>query len=373
MRAPKSMRIRVVSSTFEHVDAAGIAEKTSSWRPIANRDIHPSKRLVDAFPRLNGLLTNELISAAFEFHERAAVRWKRLYAILGRSALVCIFLVMIFFDYQFVLVGPEKVSEFFRIMATVLAAIGLASQLTIVLCRIKERWLIERFAAERLRCLKFQAFVLAACSRNSEELTSYITTFTKNGVARLDQELMGGRAALEQFSPSEARVVPHLPGNCECLDLVDEAFRAYDSMRLEVQAQHFDQHSHSSDRQAHVPALLSEATFVLGGLLALAQIFASAWQGFGSNDTIPFESWSSFMTLLLFVSSAVLAVYQRGAADAPDAERYRHYAREIRAIRLRGEPRTAQEFVRIVEDTEQIELRELFDFCRDGLRSSYIS
>ena len=35
-------------------------------------------------------------------------------------------------------------------------------------------------------------------------------------------------------------------------------------------------------------------------------------------------------------------------------------------------PETAEAFFRMVEQTEQIELRELFDFCRDVAHSSYI-
>jgi hypothetical protein len=68
----------------------------------------------------------------------------------------------------------------------------------------------------------------------------------------------------------------------------------------------------------------------------------------------------------------VLAVYQRGSAHIADTERYKHYVREIRRIRQHGQPADADAFFRTVELTEQIELRELFDFCRDVSHSSYI-
>jgi len=350
-----------------------IVEHSAEWRTIANRDIRPSDQVVNAFPQLQALLVNRAISHAFETHERSALRWKWRYTILGRTALICIFVVMVFFDYEFVLVRPQGVSEISQMLATALAGVGVASQLAIILGRVKERWLVERFAAERLRCLKFQAFAVAACSKDAEQLASHVLAFTTQGIAHLDQELMGGRAALEQFSPSELSVIPHLSDTCTNSELIRDAFRVYDSTRLEVQAQHFEHCSHVSDRRARMPTLLSEITFVMGGMLAFGQICASAWQGLEGKEPILLERWASFLTLLFFVLSAILAVYQRGAADAPDAERYRHYARELRRIRTRGEPRNPEEFLQIVEQTEQVELRELFDFCRDAMHSSYIS
>jgi hypothetical protein len=350
-----------------------ITENSAGLRTRSNRDIHPSEQLVSAFPNLRSLLVNRAILQAFETRERAALRWKRRYTFLGRTALICIFVVMIFFDYEFVLVRPQSVSETSQMLATALAGIGVAAQLAIILGKTKERWLLERFAAERLRCLKFQAFAVVACSKDAEQLAGHVLAFTTKGIARLDQELMGGRAALDQFSPSELSVIPHLSNTCTNSEFIHDAFRVYDSTRLEVQVQHFEHRSHVSDRRSRMPALLSEITFVLGGMLAFAQICATAWQGFQGNEHVPLERWASFLTLLFFVLSAILAVYQRGAADTPDAERYRHYARELRWIRTHGEPRNAEEFLQIVEQTEQVELRELFDFCRDAMHSSYIS
>ena len=62
---------------------------------VNNRDIDPSDQLAIAYPDLACLIHNDAISAAFARFEKAAVRWKRIYAFSGRISLIAILLAMI--------------------------------------------------------------------------------------------------------------------------------------------------------------------------------------------------------------------------------------------------------------------------------------
>lgn len=362
------------ATTGDAIDT-GHQKPRSKPHATSNRDIKPYARLALAFPALKPVIDNREVADAFAVHETAAVRWKALYTLLGRTALVCIFLVMAFFAYSFIPGRLYATAESLRAFFAVIAALGLGSQLVLIFGRIKERWLVERFAAERLRCLKFQAFAVVAVCEDASELAPKVAAFTNENLARLEQEILGGRSALHEFSPSEQSIKLKSQGFGAPPELVRDAFSVYDTLRLEVQLQHFGEQARLSEERARMPSFLSELAFGLGAVLAFIDICAATWKGLGHGGMSaagPFELWLAFFTLLLFIASAVLAIYQRGAANIADAERYKHYAREIRRVREHGVPESAEAFFRTVEQTEQIELRELFDFCRDVAHSSYI-
>ena len=127
-----------------------------------------------------------------------------------------------------------------------------------------------------------------------------------------------------------------------------------------------------SDKRSRIWTFLSEIAFAMGGILAFIQLCNAVANGLARLGVSRSELWLEFVALLLFIGSAVLAVYQRGSSHTPDAERYKHYARELRLLSRQNEAPSPEEFLHLVEQTEQIEARELFDFCRDAAHSSYI-
>ena len=220
--------------------------------------------------------------------------------------------------------------------------------------------------------MKFQTFALVPGANDATELKTAVTAFTEKQMALLDQELMAGRRAVENFSPSEVSLLSQSGAPGENRQFVPDAFALYKSTRLDVQEQHFEGQARRHEERGRYPALFSEMAFVLGAGLAIIPIVAAAWNGAFLSENNLTASWLSFFTMGAFISSAVLAVYQRGSADAPNAERYRHYVREIRGIRMRIDPTSAESLFQTVRDMELTELRELFEFCRDSMRASYI-
>lgn len=342
---------------------------------IRNRDIDPSQRIASAYPALYPLIMNAAVSRAFEEYEREATRWKRVYVALGTAALVSIFLAMLLFDFQFALTSAYKLPRSIGILGELVGTIGLISQIVLLIGGVSDRWLVARFAAERVRCLKFQGFALIGQSPDAQALETKVENFFQEHLARLEQEIMGGRSAVEEFSPSELPPIPTTAAADANPELLRDGAIVYDSLRLSVQAQHLEHQAHLCEERARTPALVSEATFAIGGVLALLQILTIAWSGLQLHMMPVFggsvQSWITFVTLLMFVISAIIAVYQRGSGDELHMERYKHYAREVRRIRTKANEGSTP-LLETVAQMEGVALREVFDFCRDARHSSYI-
>ena len=343
---------------------------------IANRDIDPSTEFALAYPALEPLITNAQISIPFSMNEKAAKKWKQTYQALGMSALTCILLAMTAFDYQVTLQGLYGKLVSLGPLSALLAAFGLTAQLVLIFSRAKDKWLLHRFVAERLRCLKFQTFMLLAETPSASSLKAKVEAWTREQLAQLDQEIMGGRAAITEFAPYEAfKNVPSVAPQ-KNYELLREASKVYDSLRLSVQAQHFIERQRASESGARVPELLGELLFGIGAFLAFIEVALTSWTTLSAQPisllSPHLQAWLSFVTLWMFVMSAVTAVYERGTGSQPDAERYQAYSREVRRIRALHAGGDVDSFLNTVADMEGVALRELHDFCRDVKHSNFI-
>jgi hypothetical protein len=340
-----------------------------------NRDIDPSDKLAHAYPELGALIVNRAVSEAFAARERAAVKWKRRHSRLGKAALLAILLVMLVLDYRLTLAKHYGGEDPLAIIGACAAAVGLAAQLFSIFSRSKEKWLVERFGAERLRCMKFQAFALAATTSDPARLKSEVETFTNLAIAKLDQDLMAGKPVLRTFDPADV----FIPAETAAADLdpafVRKATDVYDRLRLQVQLQHFEGQAERSRERARRAMSLAELAFIIGALCAVAEVLLTAshlWPSPHWHVPGSWQDWLNFLTWAMFATSAVIAVYERGAGEEASTERYTQYAAEIRRIKSRLRHDDAGAFLDMVREMERIGLRELHDFCRDAERSSYI-
>ena len=342
----------------------------------ANRDIDPSEELAAAYPDLVCLLRNQAVSAAFAGYEKTAVRWKRIYGFFGRLSLVAVLLAMISFDYQITLRAVYGAPIFLSGLAAVFAAAGLISQALLALSHAKDRWLAARFAAERLRCFKFQLFSVLEEAPDAASLPALVNRHTAEGLAGLKAELQGGRAAILEFSPFDVlplsrRKVAHADAK-----LTQEAASLYDILRFSVESQHFDTYHRAHERDTKFPSLLAEFSFLAGAVLACIGILTTLLPADGGLHRL-FTShgvmeWLDFLTWMLFVLSAVVAIHERGSAHQQNAERYVTYGREIRRLRGAATAHLPGSFYEAVREMEHLMLREIQDFCRDVKHSNYI-
>jgi hypothetical protein len=351
-----------------------------------NRDIYPAPCLIDAYPDLVCLTDNKAVDEAFAREERRAVVWKRVNTWFGTAGLVIVFFVMLTIVYNVTLGHAYGIGHYnsaardlglttrtIDIAIAIFAGIGLAAQATVFLTGAKQRWLLHRFAAERIRCLKFQAFAVLGESPDAGRLAANVAAFTGEKLARLDQELLAGESAILQFSPLLA-LDYRAPGRGRPnAKLVAEGRKAYDDLRLAIQAQHFDLMSRRHEARERIPAMAAELAFAGGVIAALAQI---VWTVAGSNNfgigQAYAEAWLDFVPLALFVFSAFCAVWRRASGHAVDAERYAAYLRQIDRVRQQAQQDDDKDFPALVLRMESIVLHELDDFCRAAKFSDYM-
>jgi hypothetical protein len=343
---------------------------------VNNRDINPSDHLAAAYPDLTCLLRNEAISTAFAHYEAAALRWKGIYVFSGRLSLIAVLLAMISFDYQITLKSVYGSPAFMGSVAAVFAATGLLSQAVLGLTHAKDRWLAARFAAERLRCFKFQLFMVLEEVQDVQSLAHKIQQRTSEGLAALEQEMMGGRAAILEFSPFDVLVPPKKKSAHTHKHYVEDAAAVYDILRFTVESQHFEDRYRAHDRETKFPSLVSEFSFMAGAALAgigiLTAILPETGRLFQILTARGVMEWIDFLTWMLFVMSAVVAIHERGSAHQQNAERYLTYGREIRRIRAAATAHMPDSFYEAVREMEHLMLREIQDFCRDVKHSNYI-
>jgi hypothetical protein len=343
---------------------------------VNNRDINPSDQLAAAYPDLACLLRNEAISAAFARFETAAVRWKKVYVFSGRLSLIAVLLAMISFDYQITLKNVYGAPAFLAGAAAAFAATGLFCQAVLGLTHAKDRWLTARFAAERLRCFKFQLFTVLEEVQDVQSLASRVRQRTSEGLAGLEQELMGGRSAILEFSPFDVLAPPKKKSAHVNKHLVEEAAAVYDMLRFTVESQHFEDQFRAHDRSTKFPSLISEFSFMAGAALAcigiLTTIMPEGWSLYQLLTARGVMEWVDFLTWMLFVLSAVVAIQERGSAHQQNAERYLTYGREIRRIRASAMTHLPASYFEAILEMEHLMLREIQDFCRDVKHSNYI-
>jgi hypothetical protein len=353
-----------------------MATRNIASKTVHNRDINPSDQLAASHPALACLISNDVIAAKFAEYETRAVRWKRIYGILGRVSLIAVLLAMISFDYQITLKTVYGAPVFLARLAAVFAATGLCSQALLGFTHAKDRWLAARFAAERLRCFKFQLFSVLEEVPDGASLAPKVRQRAGEGLAALEQELMGGRTAILEFSPFDVLQTPRKSASHVGKELLEEAAAVYDILRFAVESQHFEECYRNHDRETKFPSLLSEFSFMFGAALACIGILTTLLpdQGrlFHVLNTPAIMQWLNFLTWFLFVLSAVVAIYERGSSHQQNAERYVTYGREIRRIRGAATAHLPASFFQAVREMEHLMLREIQDFCRDVKHSNYI-
>ena len=149
-----------------------------------NRDLFPGSELRARFKSIGPLLTNEPVDAAFLDHEAKSVAAKRLYHRLGLVSVILISASAVYTIAEALLfrtLSPPIVS----LAMAAAALLGILSQVLMLAAKVRSKWLVNRFACERLRSMKFQAYALAAGARTEVELAAAVSAFSRIELSRL--------------------------------------------------------------------------------------------------------------------------------------------------------------------------------------------
>jgi hypothetical protein len=331
--------------------------------PVANADIHPPKTLLETHPGAAAMLYKPAVSEKFAGHEARAVNAKGWYTRLGVFSLAAIFLTMVSLIYA-VTIAPSLADQRGLTLAFgVLGALGIAAQIGLLATPLKRRWLAARFAAERLRGIKFQAFAYAASEGGEEAAKQY----TEAAIGKLDVELDRPIAAMYEFDPDVT--LGNAPRANELLtpSMLAELRQGYRILRLDYQINHARHCITTIREESRLPAAASEISFWLGAGLGYIDLILS-----GANV----DQWSmqrQFFTLFFFVLSAILFVLERGRSHNAALERYEDYAKKLAvAARALDQAHTPAAFIAAVREAELAALGELKAFCREAEKSTYL-
>jgi len=336
--------------------------------PTHNRDMGPPPPGTPA--SIDAIAINPEIHEAFSVYNGEAERLKRLYERLGRVSVLSIGASSTYAAYR----GLWGVGPFFTaldLLAVVLGALGILLDIWIRVRDLKLRWLVNRFAADRVRSLKFQLYALAAQVRSRRELDKAARAASLARLGALAEEVKFPVGALNTFHGSTAlNLAPPAPASdahptTPDPELLRAAVADYRVRRVRYQHAFAEQMSRDiADRRRGYDSW-SDASFVLGALLLVISIALRGWPGFA-----PLAPYFDATGLAFFVMTAVANVLSSGAAHVASNSRYQQYARDLSRL-LDVEPDTPEAFISYIERMELLALRELDDFWRDMWISSY--
>ena len=159
---------------------------------ISNRDMFPASGTISSFQDIAPLLEQPIFDEAFKAHDKAALRAKKLYHRFGQIAILMIAFSGIFTIAEALLFPKLFNNIILTLFAATMAFSGLVLQFYIMLTRQKEKWLINRYATEYIRSLKFQSFALADQAISAEHLGELAKNFASKRMASLENDLNAG-------------------------------------------------------------------------------------------------------------------------------------------------------------------------------------
>ncbi|MGB6230922.1 MAG: DUF4231 domain-containing protein [Litorimonas sp.] len=334
---------------------------------VANRDMFPSDATLARFPDIQPLLVNPVLDAAFRRHDAVASRGKRLYHSLGRLAVLMIATSAVY-TIAFALILPDAPwTQHLTLIAALSALIGIALQSFIVFTRQKEKWLLNRFASERIRSLKFQSFHLGDNVRDVDGLSEAVDAFSARHLSRLENDLNTGMAVLERFNPEAALDTPE-PSRLPDADpaIATQSREAYEELRVRYQCNFAS--GEVGKLRGRMRAITSLQDVMYFAAVAFA-ILSLAIKVIDIDHNVPTD-WVDFMAVTLFVAGATKAIADNALLDEQSQGRYESYLRQLEHASGQAENRRS-DLDGLVDAVERVSLKELDLFCQDALRVSY--
>ena len=319
-----------------------------------NRDIFPTPAMLERFPNITPLLKNEAIEAAFNRHEALSVSGKRWFHRLGLVSMVLIGGSAIYTIAEALLfkgAGNPAIS----IAAAISAAIGIAAQIYTLAAKVKSQWLVNRFACERLRSIKFQAYSLAATARDEAELAQRARQLTATELAKLESELNMGISIFEAFVPEKCVSVPAPGVGPANPDITGEAMTAFRELRLLYQDRYAAAELHRLRENRRVFHSAADILYFSGACLVLLSLLAKIVPG------LPISAWVDFLAISAFVLSISKTVLDSATLTEPSTARFVRYREDIAEVERRIEHGATLDVV--VPQMERIALGELEEFC----------
>jgi hypothetical protein len=332
---------------------------------IANRDVFPTSATAEVFAPVQTLFQIPAIDEAFNKHEAAAVRAKRRYHRFGRLAIVLIACSSIYTVADAIIIPPYPAQPLASALAALLAGLGIVLQIYLITTHQKEKWLLNRYAVERLRSSKFQAYHLGHIAQDANELEILSDQFAARQVASIENELNGGDSVFRAFQPAAAVSLPRTPKKPANADLARITREAYGELRIQYQKRFAQSElTHFANRRR---IFYSSQDMIYLSAAAFA-FFALSTKLFAGLDGAATSGWLDFLAVTLFIAGATVSILDNASIEEQSQTRFEQYVRDIEQIASHADETNLLDLVR---DMELLCLQELDTFCRAGERISY--
>jgi len=334
---------------------------------VHNRDVFPTPEIKQLYSPIEPIVTNELVDKPFSAHEEEATRMKRQYHRRGRFALLLV-LFSVLFTLAEALVLPDFYGEHqLSILLVICAVIGLAIQIHLIKKKKKQSWLLHRFAAERLRSIKFQAYPLALQATSTPDLQTKVNAFYTEEVAHLQTELNAGYAVLSRFSPRKAVAkLPPPAGSTPSPEIISAAQNAYRELRLDYQIHFATGEIQLLQEKQRVGYTSSDVLYLLGAGLTAAALACKVFFPSAANAS----DWIDFSAVTAFMLSLFKAILDNASLAETSKARYEDYVRALEDsdAELTSAAGIFSDRVPIIE---RVALEELSHFCQSASQISY--
>ena len=338
---------------------------------VDNRDIFPAQHLVDIYGLVKPLLVNPIIDQAFQARERTAVTAKTGYHRQGRLGMILVLISMLITlaSASALPLFPNFESRFevLSFAAIGFGALGLFLQIHLILTRRKQTWLLNRFAAERLRSIKFQAYVLAEVASPSD-LQHRVDAFLIAEIAKLESELNTGAAALRLFSARAATVKasPKGTGIEAQSDIAAAAQAAYHELRINYQKRFAAGEVEAVNTAQRITVTAADLLYLAGAMLIIGGLVTKLLL----PEAKALPHWIDFFGLSAFVVGLLKTIMDNASLAETSRARYEDYIQEIQECETELAEELA-DFPSMVRRIERVVLAELGQFCQEASRISY--
>lgn len=323
-----------------------------------NLDIHPKDDTRALYPRLGFIFDNNRLREAFSQRDADAARFKARYWRLTTLAVILIS-VSVVSAISFWLFTDDVPKLPLRQIAGYTGFLGLSGaglELFLIVTRTKEKWLFNRFLAERLRSYIAQLYAAGAAARDEAAFRDVVQSYTTHALAALDGDAQMGKAAFRRFQP-EHGILTFGTVSDPSPDLLRECQTAYQTLRVDFQKKFVKGELEKLSDLGRVENSVTDISFILGVAFTVVGLLALP---FPLDDLV-----SKSMVLagvLLFFLSAILGLTGTGNVSQGNYRRYQNYLDQIDALPSPTDE-SPEAFVERIKHMETEALRELEAFC----------
>ncbi|MCR9269381.1 MAG: hypothetical protein NXH72_05295 [Hyphomonadaceae bacterium] len=330
-----------------------------------NRDVFPSQETSALFVSIEPLIINPVIDEAFNRYEARAVQAKRTYHQFGRLSVLLITASSIYAFADALIIPDFPHQIWLSVFLGLLAALGIMLQLYLLASKKKTTWLLSRFATERLRSAKFQAYALAEGARDTQDLQREVEAFSKRIVAEIENELNAGISVLDTFRPGDAMVAPSTPVQPGNPQILETARTAYTELRIKYQQRFAMSEVDRLRRGQRYYASLSDMLYLSGASLVLTSLLLRVFYA----DAAIWGHWIDFLASATFISAVAIAILDHGRLAKRSSARFLDYHAAIEDL---ASPEASGRGLNLwVGEMELIVLDELRSFSEASQTISY--